>query len=84
MSGPEVGATVDIEGVRFAYCKRRRRIEILSDAHATFSEGSRTVVVGRSGEGKSTILDLIAGIRVPEEGEVRVLGDRMYAMGANY
>jgi ABC-type lipoprotein export system ATPase subunit len=41
---------------------------------ATFLPGELTVVVGPSGSGKSTLLALLAGLDVPDEGEIR-LGD---------
>ena len=41
---------------------------------ATLLPGELTVVVGPSGSGKSTLLALLAGLDVPDEGEIR-LGD---------
>jgi ABC-type lipoprotein export system ATPase subunit len=43
---------------------------------ASFRPGELTVVVGPSGSGKSTLLALLAGLDVPDEGEV-VLGGRL-------
>jgi ABC-type lipoprotein export system ATPase subunit len=39
---------------------------------ATFAPGELTVVVGPSGSGKSTLLALLAGLDLPDEGEVRI------------
>ena len=41
---------------------------------ATLLQGEVTVVVGRSGSGKSTFLNLIGGIDVPSSGAVSVGG----------
>jgi ABC-type lipoprotein export system ATPase subunit len=46
----------------------------LDRVDATFLPGELSVVVGPSGSGKSTLLALLAGMDVPDEGEIR-LGD---------
>ncbi len=46
----------------------------LEKLDATLLPGELTVVVGPSGSGKSTLLALLAGLDVPDEGEIR-LGD---------
>jgi putative ABC transport system ATP-binding protein len=39
--------------------------------------GQRIAIVGRSGSGKSTLLHLAAGIDVPTEGDIYVMGQRL-------
>jgi len=46
----------------------------LEKLDATLLPGELTVVVGPSGSGKSTLLALLAGLNLPDEGEIR-LGD---------
>ena len=49
---------------------------VLHDADATLGLGEIGVLIGRSGSGKSTVLNLISGIDRPSEGTVRVNGAR--------
>jgi len=48
--------------------------DTLQEISVTFEHGKQYAIVGRSGSGKSTMLDLILGILKPTSGEV-VLGD---------
>jgi ATP-binding cassette subfamily F protein uup len=48
--------------------------EILTDVTLGISEGDRIGVVGANGQGKSTLLDLIAGSEQPDSGLVTRLG----------
>jgi ATP-binding cassette subfamily F protein uup len=48
--------------------------EILTDVTLGISEGDRIGVVGANGQGKSTLLDLIAGSEQPDYGQVTRLG----------
>ena len=55
----------------------RRRFgstEVLGGLDAGFAGGRLTVVTGPSGSGKTTLLHLLAGLDVPDAGEVEVLG----------
>jgi ATP-binding cassette subfamily F protein uup len=43
---------------------------VLDDVSFSIEEGDRACVTGRNGEGKSTLLKIIAGLQVPDEGEI--------------
>ena len=47
---------------------------------ATFGPGELSVVVGPSGSGKSTLLALLAGLDVPDEGEIHLGGTIVSAL----
>ncbi len=46
--------------------------QVLAGVSAMFAPGQITCVVGPNGAGKSTLLTLLAGLRKPDSGEVRV------------
>jgi len=50
-----------------------------SDIGATFTSASpATMLFGPSGVGKSTVLDMVAGLRRPERGHVRIRGSTLF------
>ncbi|MGA4684474.1 ABC-F family ATP-binding cassette domain-containing protein [Micromonospora sp. AB353] len=63
-------AHVRADGVRVA---RGGRV-VLSDVSVTVSAGSRLAVVGENGRGKTTLLHVLAGILLPDQGTVERLG----------
>jgi len=48
---------------------------------AAFPSGRLTAVTGRSGSGKTTLLRLLAGLDLPDGGEIVVLGTRIDLLG---
>ena len=54
--------------------------EVLSGVTLEVAPGSSIAIVGPSGSGKSTLLHLLAGLDVPDEGEVQVGGEVMSAL----
>lgn len=58
-----------MEGVRFGYNPDR---EILCGLNLALRSGTKTVLVGRSGSGKSTVAQLIARLADVQEGSVRI------------
>lgn len=53
---------------------------VLQSASAVFSCGEFTAVLGKSGTGKSTLLNLISGIDLVDRGTVCINGDDLTAM----
>ncbi|CAF0747658.1 unnamed protein product [Didymodactylos carnosus] len=62
---------IRFDNVSFAYSSRRKVLE-----HASFilEQGQRYAIVGKTGQGKSTIFDLILGTYLPTEGQITVGG----------
>ncbi len=54
---------------------------IFKDMNAGFSSGHFFVIIGRSGVGKSSLLNLISGIDLPEKGMIQIGGDCVSQMG---
>jgi len=50
------------------------RQEILRKVNLTVNEGETKVILGGSGQGKSTVLKLILGLEKPDEGEIFING----------
>jgi ATP-binding cassette subfamily F protein uup len=67
---------VNLDGVHKEYSTRT----VLGEVTLGITAGERIGVVGRNGEGKSTLLRLIAGIEVPDGGAVTRVGDLGTAM----
>ena len=64
-----------LAGVRKGYRQGHGRRQVLDGLDFAFAAGRLTVVTGRSGSGKSTVLRMLAGLEPADEGEVVVLGE---------
>ena len=67
---------VEFDGVSFAFDEH----VILRDVSFTIPKGAMMIVLGESGVGKSTTLKLILGLLSPDEGAIRVNGERVDTM----
>ncbi|MBI2309079.1 MAG: ABC transporter ATP-binding protein [Rhodocyclales bacterium] len=66
-----VRGEIRLEGVRFSHDDAR---VVLQEADLHLPAGSKTVIVGTSGGGKSTLADLLLGHLQPDAGTLRVDG----------
>jgi ATP-binding cassette subfamily B multidrug efflux pump len=64
--------TVEFSNVSFGYPGAER--PVLSNISFTAREGQTTAIVGSTGSGKSTVINLISRIFDPQDGEVRIGG----------
>jgi ABC-type multidrug transport system fused ATPase/permease subunit len=64
---------IQIEGLTFSYTETGKKI--VEGLDLLIPSGSYVVIVGSSGVGKSTLVDLILGLLQPETGSVNISGD---------
>ncbi len=68
------GALVEVEGLAKAYREGGVRTPVLEDVSFSLARGEACSMVGSSGTGKSTLLALLAGLMLPDRGDVRFDG----------
>ena len=68
------GTDLEIKNVNFSYDGKR---EVLEDINLTFPKTGLSAIVGESGCGKSTIVNLLIGALTPQKGEVKVGGKNL-------
>ena len=68
---------IDITGLHFAW---RGRAPVLSIELMQIKRCERVFIEGPSGSGKSTLLSLIAGVIMPQQGNIRINGTHINAM----
>ena len=65
---------IELRNLTKDYLEGSRRRMVLCDANLTIGRGEFAVLIGRSGTGKSTLLNLLSGIDQPSSGEVVIDG----------
>jgi len=64
---------ISLKGISYTYnYKTPYAREVLKDINLKIDEGSYTVIVGKTGSGKSTLIEHINGLLLPTKGEVGV------------
>ena len=59
------------------YTEGRHTINVLNDISFTLNEGIKLAIIGNSGCGKTTFLNLLAGLDAPTSGEIRICGQAL-------
>jgi nitrate/nitrite transport system ATP-binding protein len=67
-------AFLELKGVSKAYGEASGRTAVLKDIDLTVAEGEFVAIVGFSGSGKTTLISTIAGLTMPDRGEVLLKG----------
>ena len=68
------GKEIKLENVTFSYDNKR---DVLKNVNMTFPEKGMTAIVGESGCGKSTVVNMLIGAFRPQKGEVTVGGKQL-------
>jgi len=64
----EFNRQIDLKNVSFSY----REQSVLNNINLTIHKGDKVAFIGKSGSGKSTIVDLIIGLYQTDQGEIRI------------
>ena len=68
------GTEIVLKDITFSYDGKR---DVLKNVSMTFPENGMTAIVGESGCGKSTVVNLLIGAHRPKEGAITVGGKRL-------
>jgi|LSQX01.1.fsa_nt_gb putative ABC transport system ATP-binding protein len=70
---------VEMRGISLFFQTKYQRVEVLNDLNLSFRKGEMTVLLGPSGTGKTSILNLIAGFIKPAAGVILFNGEENIA-----
>lgn len=68
---------IDIQDIAFYYPGKEFSLKI---SELTIPKGSITAIIGPSGTGKTTLLNLMAGYFVPQQGQVRIYNSTLSSL----
>ncbi len=69
---------IEVKGVTKSYGNKKSEFQVLKGISLTIEDGDFAVILGASGSGKSTFLNIISGLERPDSG--RVMYDEMDIM----
>ena len=72
---------LELKNVSKAYKDESGLTEVLSDINLALNEGEFVAIVGFTGSGKTTLINLIAGLIEPDHGEVNLDGEKIEGPG---
>lgn len=68
---------ITLHHVSYSYRTKYQTVQAVKDATCSFETGKVYAITGESGSGKSTLLSLLAGLDLPDSGELIVDGTDM-------
>jgi nitrate/nitrite transport system ATP-binding protein len=74
-------AALALSGVSKSFGVGRARTEVLANVNLTVKQGEFVAIVGYSGAGKTTLINMIAGLETPDSGTVSASGARVTGPG---
>jgi putative ABC transport system ATP-binding protein len=74
-------AVVSIDRLNHYFGKGSLRKQVLQNINLEIGQGELVIMTGPSGSGKTTLLTLMGGLRSPQEGSLKVLGQELRGAG---
>lgn len=81
MNADHTETLVHMNGVHKSFHKAKDEEVVLKNISMDVKKGEFISILGQSGCGKSTILNLIGGFEKPSQGEIRIRGDKVLEPG---
>jgi len=77
------GAKIEVRGLGKTYVHSGVALQVLSDVDLTLEPGDMVAVVGASGVGKSTFLQILGTLDLPTTGTIRFDGTELTTLSAS-
>lgn len=75
-------AGVKITNLHKSFAVSGREVPVLTGLNLTLGEKGITVIVGKSGCGKTTLLRILAGLETMDQGEIQIPGSGIHRIGS--
>nr|WP_207062711.1 ABC transporter ATP-binding protein [Motiliproteus sp. SC1-56] len=66
---------LEVNALHKSFVQAEQQVPVIRGVDMTLAAGEVVVLLGRSGGGKSTLLNLMAGIETPDSGDIRFQGE---------
>jgi len=77
-SVPRVTPALSVRSLWFTYAGHTK--PVLQDVNLRVEQGEWVGLVGASGEGKTTLIDCLCGLLVPQEGRIEIFGEALLGL----
>jgi lipoprotein-releasing system ATP-binding protein len=77
------GARIEVRKLGKAYIHNGQPLEVLADVDLMLSPGDMVAIVGASGVGKSTLLQILGTLDLPTSGSIKFDGEELTRMSAS-
>lgn len=64
--------SIEATDIEYYYSRKNKKIKILKKLSFSINKGSMFGIVGRSGAGKTTLIDILMGLLIPNDGVIKV------------
>lgn len=78
MTKHSIKHTIELKNISKEFHQAGKKITLFTDSSALFEQGQTYAITGVSGTGKSTLLNIIAGIETPTAGQVLYDGKNLH------
>lgn len=75
--------SLTVNHVKKSFYQGQKEISVLKDISFSINNGEKVALLGKSGSGKSTILNLLSGILKPDSGNIIVNGKDITALSSD-
>ncbi|WP_372367852.1 ABC transporter ATP-binding protein [Candidatus Uabimicrobium sp. HlEnr_7] len=73
-------SSIQLSNVSKSYSEGQRQLDVLQNVDVSFVKGKFSVLLGRSGSGKSSLLNLITGVDIPDSGTIQIDGNDLASL----
>src|SRR6185503_5603286 len=80
---PRRGARIEVRRLGKAYIHNGQPLPVLSDVDLVLEPGDMVAVVGASGVGKSTLLQILGTLDLPTSGSIKFDGEELTTMSSS-